>query len=149
MRTPMGGIATNLVTQPPISQPLPPRILLVMPDQWTRALLRAALRDVGYDAVGTRTIESALRIPVVDPARGAVRLIIIDQPALSGASDEAVSRLLARHGTPATLLLVRAMVTPPEGPWQHVLRRPVSVADIVSAVATLLPLLPSQRHPLE
>lgn len=127
-----------------------PRVLLVMPDQWTRALLRAALREVGYDALGTRTIESALRIPGVDPDRGAVRLIIIDQPALTGAGeDEALSRLLARHGAPATLLLVRATVTMPTGPWQRVLRRPVSVAEIVSAAADMLPLPAADRHPLD
>ena len=31
------------------SPTLPPRILLVMPAQWPRALLRASLREVGYD----------------------------------------------------------------------------------------------------
>ena len=30
---------------------VPPRVLIVMDDQWHRALLRAALRDVGYDAM--------------------------------------------------------------------------------------------------
>jgi DNA-binding response OmpR family regulator len=127
----------------------PPRVLLVMPDQWARALLRAALRDVGYDAVGTDTLEAALRVRAVDPERGAVRLVIVDQPALSGAGGESLARLLANHGAPASMLLARATVESPSEPWQRVLRRPVSVADVVSATAALLPLPAADRHPLD
>jgi hypothetical protein len=121
-----------------------------MPEQWPRALLRAALRDVGYDAVGTRTLETAMRLRASDPERGPVRLIIVDQAALSGAdSGEQLARLLARHGEPATLLLARATAEVPAGPWRRVLRRPVSVADVVVATEELLPLPAAERHPLE
>ena len=129
---------------------LPPRVLLVMPDQWARALLRAALRDVGYDAVGTRTLESALRVRADDPERGAIRLIIIDQPTLGDAdSGEQLAQLLAHHGAPKTLLLARATIDAVAGPWQNVLRRPVSVADVVAATAALLPLAAADRRPLD
>lgn len=31
---------------------LAPRVLILQPDHWPRALLRAELREAGYDAVG-------------------------------------------------------------------------------------------------
>jgi hypothetical protein len=125
-------------------------VILVMPDQWRRALLRAALRDVGYDAVGTLTLETALRMRSDQPDRGPVRLVIVDQPAFGDAGDaEQLVRLLDRYAQPATLLLARATVGAPTGPWQRVLRRPVSVADIVTATEELLPLPAAGRHPLD
>jgi CheY-like chemotaxis protein len=128
---------------------LPPRVLIVMPDQWPRALLRAALREVGYDAVGAGSLAAALRVRSVQPERGPVRLIIVDQHAHSGPNDEQLTRLLARHGEPATMLLARTAVAAPARVWQRVLRRPVSIAEIVTAVQTLLPLLPEAYRPLD
>ena len=74
----------------------PPRILIVMEAQWPRANLRAALRHVGYDAVGAPTLEESLTVRVAEPARGLVRLILVDQSALQDARSEALlERLLA------------------------------------------------------
>ncbi len=120
-----------------------------MPDQWPRALLRAALREVGYDAVGTRRLTAALRTRPAEPGRGPVRLVIVDQPALGEASDAQLARLLALHGDPATILLARSAVAAPTGPWRRVLRRPMSVADVVGAVQALLPLPPEHRHAID
>jgi hypothetical protein len=123
-------------------------VLIVMPDQWPRALLRAALREDGYDAVGTRNLDSALRIRPEEPDRGPIRLVVVDQAALKGAEDE-LERLLARHNAPSTLLLARPTLAVPPGRWDLVLQRPVSVGDIVSATQTLVPLSPDDRHPLD
>jgi hypothetical protein len=120
-----------------------------MPEQWPRALLRAALREVGYDAVGTRTLSSALRVNPNEPDRGPVRLVILDQSVLGGDPDGQLVRLLARNGSPATILLARPTLGIPEGPWQRVLRRPVSVGEIVVAAQASLPLSPQHRHPLD
>jgi hypothetical protein len=98
---------------------------------------------VGYDAVGTRHLSSALRIPVTMPGREPVRLIVVDQSALDGVGDESLSRLLAAHGDPAVVLLARSVSATPPGPWRRVLRRPVSVAEIVDAVQALLPRPPT------
>jgi DNA-binding response OmpR family regulator len=127
----------------------PPRVLIVMPEQWPRALLRSALREGGYDAVGTRTLSSALRVPVTMPGRGPVRLIVVDQAALDEEAGDRLERLLASHGHPATMLLARSTSAAPGGRWDSVLRRPVSVAEIVRAVQTQLPLPPAQRGPVE
>lgn len=129
--------------------PRAPRVLIVLPDQWPRALLRAALRDVGYDAVGTRTLETAQRLPDVDADRGSVRLIVIDQSALGDSTGPELEETVARHGTPPILLLASATVEAPAGPWRRVLRRPVSVADIVAAVEAMLPIPAAARRPLD
>jgi hypothetical protein len=127
-----------------------------MPEQWPRALLRAALREVGYDALGAPGLAGALRYRVQAPSRGPVRLVLVDQAALQG--DEALERLSAlfhRHGDPVTILLARVvpMSAPAEtaepAPWTRVLRRPVSIDGIVAAVRDLLPLPPGTSRPLD
>lgn len=120
-----------------------------MPEQWPRALLRSALREEGYDAVGTRNLVSAQRIPTAIPGRGPVRLVVLDQSVIDGADEQLLTRLLAAHDNPAVLLVARSTSTGPSGPWHRVLHRPVSVADIAGAVAGLLPLPAEQRRPLD
>lgn len=120
-----------------------------MPEQWPRALLRAALREVGYDAVGTRSLSSALRIRPDEPERGSIRLVVLDQSVVSRGRRDQLLQLLSVHKTPATILIARPTVAVPEGRWQRVLTRPVSVDDIVSATRQLLPLSPELRHPLD
>src|SRR5215207_8288414 len=141
---------------PTEASPPPPRVLLVMPEQWPRALLRAALREVGYDALGAPGLAAALRYRVQAPSRGPVRLVLVDQAALQG--DEALAiltTLLHRHRDPAAILLARAvaMSGPPEkaepAPWTRVLRRPVSIDGLVAAVRKLLPLPPDASRPLD
>jgi DNA-binding response OmpR family regulator len=124
-------------------------VLVVMPEQWPRALLRSALRESGYDAVGTRTLSSALRIPVTMPERGPVRLIVVDQGALDGDTSDRLERLVASHDHPPTMLLARSTSATPGGSWTKVLHRPVSVADISGAVQDLIPLPVAQRGPVE
>ncbi|SRR6266516_1813163 len=126
-----------------------PRVLIVMPEQWPRALLRAALREAGYDAVGTRTLGTAMRVRPTEPDRGRVRLVVVDQAALSESSTKDLEELLARLGAPETILLARATVNAPDGRWRRVLRRPFSVEEIVNAVQALLPLPQDARHPID
>src|SRR3954454_21547300 len=95
------GDATSRRDPPPPPPPPPPRVLLVMPEQWPRALLRAALREAGYDALGAPGLPGAIRYPVHPGDRGPVRLVLLDQAAL--ADDEAAAllgTLLHRHGDP-------------------------------------------------
>jgi hypothetical protein len=120
-----------------------------MPEQWPRALLRAALREVGYDAVGTRTLASALRVNRDEPDRGPIGLVILDQSVLGGDVDGQLEELIARNRSPVTILLARPTLSVPDGPWRRVLKRPVSVGEIVAAAQTSLPLPPDHRHPLD
>lgn len=135
---------------------LAPRVLLVMPDQWPRALLRAALREGGYDALGAPGLVGALRYRATAPERGPVRLVLVDQAALE--DEEAATllqALLRRHADPALVLLARAMpsrslpAAAAGAPWRSVIRRPTSVADLVAGVQELLPLPAGLRHPID
>lgn len=127
----------------------PPRVLLVMPEQWPRALLRAALREVGYDAIGTRDLMGALRVPPDAPERGPVRAVVLDQAAVPSRGISPVTRLLEQLGNPPAILLARPTRPAPEGPWRRVLTRPVSVDDIVAAVRELVPLREEERQPVD
>ena len=135
--------------------PAPPRVLLVMPEQWPRALLRAALREVGYDALGAPGLSGALRYRARVEGRGAVRLVLVDQAVLGEESAALLPELLRRFASPATVLLTRAMPAPsvPDaasaGQWARIIRRPVSIEGIVTAVQEVLPLEPMSIRPLD
>jgi hypothetical protein len=109
-----------------------------MPDQWHRALLRAELRELGYDALGAADVAGGLLYPRQEAGRGAVRLILVDQRALTTTGHALLPELLARHEAPA-VLLAPAGGPPAAGPWIRVLSRPLSIADITQTVQELLP----------
>ena len=128
-------------------EPLPPRVLLVIPDQWPRALLRAALREVGYDAGGTRVLSMVRGRIAPEAGRGPVRLVVLDQEALTDA-DASDLEALGTAGIPI-VLLAPAVRTLHGGPWSRVIRRPFSIGDLVQAIEGLLPLAPGTRRPVD
>ncbi len=113
-----------------------------MADQWPRALLRAALREAGYDAIGTRTLAGALAYPAHAPGRGPVRGLVVDWSAIDGAPEagtaEVLTELRRRHGTVPVVLLASAVHGDPPGQWTRVIRRPFSVEDVVQVVLELV-----------
>lgn len=137
------------MASPPLGHP--PRILVVMPAQWPRALLRAELREHGYDAAGARDLLEALSEG--ESSEGPVRLMLVDQDAL-GEGDpkllhDLLDRLVAHHEGAVVVLLAGTMHQAPDGPWQQVLRRPMSISEIVAAIQQTVPLPPAERHPLD
>jgi hypothetical protein len=120
-----------------------------MADRGPRALLRAALRDAGYDALGAPDLGAALSYPATEAGRGPVRLIILDQAVLLGVGDAPVTRLLNRYGEPTTLLLASAMAPRPQHSRGRVIQRPTSIADITRAVQHLLALPAATAHPVD
>lgn len=121
-----------------------------MPKQWPRALLRAALLETGYDALGAPDLEGALLYPAEAEDRGPVRLVLVDESTLSESEAQArLGELLRRHRQPNTVLLAHARFAhPPAGVaaasgWNRIVRRPVSVAELVARVRELLPLPPN------
>lgn len=118
-----------------------------MPDQWPRALLRAALREVGYDAAGTRALSGGLRLSADEPDRGPVRLIVIDQEALADDRHD-LDELHRRTGAPM-VLLAPALRPPRAGPWTRVCRRPFSIGDVVRTIEDLVPLALEARRPID
>ena len=120
-----------------------------MPDQWRRALIRGALREAGYDAVGARGVREARIVQPVIPGRGPVRLLVVDQDAVAAAALDDLDTLRTRHHDPDVVFLARTTVEPPAGRWRRILHRPVSVAGLVSTVEELLPLPPDLRHTID
>jgi len=113
------------------------RLLLVVPDHWTRVLLRAELLEEGYEAVGATSMETALVVPKAD-VRGPVRLILLDQDALSGQHASAARSLAARHGGAPIILLASTLSMPPAGPFRSIVRRPTTIGGLVSAIRDLV-----------
>jgi len=121
-----------------------------MPEQWPRALLRAQLREQGYDAVGARDFTDALAYAPEEPDRGRIGLVLVDQAALE-APDRALRwAVLDRYGHPVALLLARAGYRPAaDEAWRKVVHRPVSIAALVREVRGQLPLAPGRSRPVE
>lgn len=122
-----------------------------MPEQWPRALVRAALREEGYDAVGARSLREAVTIPKAAPERGPVCLVIVDAGAVEADAEAAtlIGVLSRAHEDGRWLLVAPAARATPPGPWDHVVRRPVAVEDVVAEVRRLLPLPAEARRPLD
>jgi hypothetical protein len=119
-----------------------------MPEQWPRALLRAALREVGYDAIGTRTVRGARTLLTSGEGRGPVRLILLDQDALTeGAQGDL--EMLRRDSDAPLVLLAPATRRVSEGGWTGVLRRPLTVGELAQAIERLVPLSPATRRPID
>jgi hypothetical protein len=120
-----------------------------MPEQWPRALLRAALREIGYDASGTRALNAAVHQIAATSGRGPVRLVVVDQDAL--ADDEGSALDALRSSTPAAPIVLLAPATRRlrEGPWARVIHRPTSIAALVQEIERVVPLAPAARHPLD
>jgi DNA-binding response OmpR family regulator len=129
--------------------PPPPRVLLIMPAQWPRALLRAALREEGYDASGTRAVNGALYQAAPDPARGPVRLVLVDQDAVDENQVGLIEQLRDRISGAPMLLMAPATRRVQEGPWARILRRPISIAALVQVIQSLVPLPAGARHPID
>ena len=118
-----------------------------MSDQWPRAHLRAALREAGYDAVGTRDLDNALRIAPAMPGRGPVELLVVDQHVLHADAPALLQEVRDRFGHPRSLLVASAMSERATDEWDRVVSRPLTVAQLVSAVQSALPL--ERRRPID
>lgn len=125
----------------------PPRVLLIVGDQWERALIRASLREVGYDAVGARNAAEARRYRAIEPGRGAIGVIVADHEA--AVDRPTLSDVVASHRDPPVILVARSTHETPAGSFTRVIRRPLSVADLVAAVESLVPLPAEMRRPVD
>ena len=107
------------------------------------------MREAGYDAVGAAGLAFALRYGVDEPGRGRVRAVVVDSDAEPSGNASALRDLLEKHGHPAAILIASADRFAADSAWTLVLRRPLSVGDIVAAVQRLLPLPGDMRQPLD
>ncbi len=118
--------------------PPPPRVLIVMPDQWSRALLRAELLERGLDTVGAPDMVAALLCRPIETGRGWVEVILIDQDALDERGARLVDLLLSRHKRARALLLASVLLERPSGPWHRILYRPASLDRLAREIADTL-----------
>src|SRR5512138_368335 len=118
---------------------LPPRILVVMPEQWPRSLLRAELIEAGYDVLGARDRMEADHLLEGSGDRGPVRMVLIDQAAVSAQAGDAGAWGQLAPGA-LHVLLASGLGQVPDGPWSKVLRRPLRLGEIVAAVSASVPL---------
>jgi len=117
----------------------PPRILLVMPEHWPRALLRAELIERGYDVIGAPDLATALLCRPAEKGRGPVRVILIDQDALMEPQIRLFDLLVSRHPKQRLMLLARAQLETPPGDWHDIVRKPALIGEIASAIERALP----------
>jgi DNA-binding NtrC family response regulator len=116
-----------------------PRVLIVMSEDWPRALLRARLRDRGYDAVTAPTLAAAAVFRAHDPERGPIQLLILDQAALA-AGREMLQSFMEQWPGMRVLLIALSNGSVPPGPWTAVVRRPFQSDEVPRAVEALVPL---------
>jgi hypothetical protein len=122
-----------------VARSLLPRIVIVSADQWLRAGLRGELRERGYDAVGARDIAEAVGASRPEPGRGPVRVVLVDQSSLGAGLERAAVDELHRATWRARLVLLAPRNRKEaDGPWADILRRPLTVGDIVAHVKRML-----------
>ena len=93
-------------------------------------------------------MEDAARYRVIEPGRGAVHLVLVDQDATANAMDD-LRDILASHHEPPAVLIGHATHAAAAGPWARVISRPLSIAEILAVVESELPLPAEGRHPVD
>ena len=91
-----------------------PHVVIVMPAQWPRSLIRAALIEAGYDAAGAEDLRDAMRYLAAVPNRATVGLLLVDDDALKIETDRETQRLLGKFAE--TLKIPQARATHPDTP---------------------------------
>ena len=114
------------------------RVLIVLRGRWPRALLRAQLRERGYDAVAAPSLAAAL--PYVSGPRGVFPRLILVEGELLGQEDAAERLAQLSDGvSPAVVLLRQGEGAVPEGDWTAVLPRSLPHDELLRTVTRLVP----------
>jgi DNA-binding response OmpR family regulator len=124
----------------PIGAPVTPhpRILVVFREHWPRSLVRAELLEAGFDAVGAPSLAAALLYRADEKGRGPVRVVLLDETALTERDRGLLEHLRQRHRNPAVVLIARGPVEDRPGTWAKILHRPVRIGEAVAVVRELL-----------
>jgi hypothetical protein len=112
------------------------RVLIIVPDHWTRVLLRAELLEHSFDTVGASSIKAALNLTTADE-RGPIRVVLLDEGALSTGDETLLESLVTRYENAPIVLLASAFSEPRVGPFRRIVRRPTSIQALVNLVHEL------------
>lgn len=108
------------------------KTIFVVGQEWRfRALLRAQLREEGYRALGLADLGEAAEALASLPAPA---LMVFD---MAGAAPEEMQRLLPELAARLPVLVVAGPQEKVPAPVQRLLRRPLSVGDILETVREL------------
>lgn len=110
-----------------------PRIVVSMGDRWACVVLCAELRERGYVAGCADGLSAALLLP--EPRQvGPVRAVLVDHESLRDRDLDVLRWLrMSGHG-PATVVVIAGDASVPAGPWEQVLRRPVTIGEIADVI---------------
>jgi hypothetical protein len=109
-----------------------PCIALVMTDLDARRALLAELLESGIDAVGRESV-GALLIDTPDaPEHGPLRAVLFDQQVVRERNGRLVELVRSRYRAASLVLLAGAATT--ISPWQLVLRKPITIGEIATAL---------------
>jgi hypothetical protein len=108
-------------------------IAIAVEDHWTCALLCAELRERGLRARCVDHLAAALLLSE-EEEREPTRLVVTEARVLQGADVPALQSLRAVDGRPAVLLIAPANSAVPDGPWDRLLRRPLTFGSLVECI---------------
>jgi hypothetical protein len=112
-----------------------PRVLVAFADQWASVLLCAELRERGYCAACVASLSAELLLP--EPGLGPVRVTLADRERCRKNDVTTLQYFRAFGEGPACLLLIAADAEIIAGPWDEVLRRPLTIGALADAVERL------------
>lgn len=115
-----------------------PLVLIAFRDHWTGALVHAELLERGHDAACAGAVAAAVVTSTrANLARASV--IVVEDATLSSPHDRAaLAWLRALDPTRTVVLLTSATADVADGPWDMVLRRPITIAQIADVVEQLV-----------
>jgi hypothetical protein len=116
-----------------IEEAVEPAILLAFGDRWTATLLRAELLERGHEASRTTHVARA----ILTSESGRIRVLAVEHPTISARDRLVVEWFRKLTGTPKVVLLTGASADVEPGPWDRVLRRPITIGSIAEVITEL------------
>jgi hypothetical protein len=113
-------------------------IVLVVPQHWERALLRAELIQRGHDVAALRGLGDLLFFHPTQAGHGPISVVLVDSRALAGRRRQMLPVLRARNPRARFVLLAGAMERIAHDSATVVLRRPVSIGQVATKVGELV-----------
>lgn len=113
-------------------------IVLVVPQHWERALLRAELVECGHDVAALRGLGELLLFRPAQAGHGPISVVLVDRKALAGRRRQLLAVVQARNPGARFVLLAGATDTIAHDPATVVLRRPVSIGQVATKLGELV-----------